>query len=79
MSIELVGAKIHSNSEWVNRTIRETGLREHFQALVVGIEREGKRMLNPDSTVSIRSGDLLWIVGNPNLLASSPGLEIQMR
>jgi K+/H+ antiporter YhaU regulatory subunit KhtT len=31
----------------------------------VGIERSGERLLNPESSVTLQSGDVLWIVGNP--------------
>lgn len=47
-----------------NKSIRESGLREQTQGLVVGIEREGRRILNPDSNEVLRAGDLLWIVGD---------------
>jgi CPA2 family monovalent cation:H+ antiporter-2 len=32
--------------------------------LVVGIERKGRRILNPESTEVIEKDDLLWIVGD---------------
>jgi CPA2 family monovalent cation:H+ antiporter-2 len=37
---------------------------------VVGIERAGKRILNPDSHLAIQNGDLLWIVGDRQKLRS---------
>jgi monovalent cation:H+ antiporter-2, CPA2 family len=46
------------------RSIKESGLRETARALVVGIERDGKRILNPDSGMSFKEGDIVWIVGN---------------
>ena len=38
------------------------------KGLVVGIEKNGKRTLNPDSSTVIEAGDLLWLVGDLNLL-----------
>ena len=55
---------VEEGSEFVTRSIRECGIREKTHGLVVGIEREGRRILNPDSTEVIRIGDLLWIVGD---------------
>ncbi len=49
-------------------TIRESGLREKANALVVGIERNSTRMLNPDSTTQFQYGDIVWIVGNQKRL-----------
>lgn len=51
-------------SPYADRTIRECGLREATQGLVVGIERSGQRILNPDSNETLYEGDILWIVGN---------------
>lgn len=51
-------------SPFINKTIRDCGLREATHGLVVGIEREGGRILNPDSSVTLCRGDVLWIVGD---------------
>ena len=44
--------------------IRSSGLRERTNGLIVGIERNKDRILNPDSTVKLEWGDVLWIVGD---------------
>ncbi len=51
-------------SPYLNKSIRDCGLREATRGLVVGIEREGRRILNPDSTETLQKGDVLWIVGD---------------
>ena len=38
-------------------------LREFTNGLVVGIERDNERMLNPESTTEFQWGDIVWIVG----------------
>jgi CPA2 family monovalent cation:H+ antiporter-2 len=38
-------------------------VRDRYHALVVGIERNGKRIINPDSDLEIEAGDTLWVVG----------------
>lgn len=55
---------VTDKSPFVERTIKECGIREKTAGLVVGIEREGRRILNPDSSLRIQTGDLLWIVGD---------------
>lgn len=45
------------------RSIRESGIREITNGLVVGIERDGERMLNPESTLVFAWDDVVWIVG----------------
>nr|WP_231425223.1 cation:proton antiporter [Pedobacter sp. Leaf250] len=45
-------------------SIRNAGIREKAQALIVGIERGAERILNPSSDFIFDSGDVIWIVGN---------------
>jgi CPA2 family monovalent cation:H+ antiporter-2 len=56
------------NEEFVGKSIRQSQLREKTSGLVVGIERKGKRILNPDSHLILEKDDILWIVGDKKLL-----------
>ncbi len=47
----------------ISKTIRESNIREDAQGLVVGLERNGSRILNPDPATILQAGDLLFIVG----------------
>jgi CPA2 family monovalent cation:H+ antiporter-2 len=51
-------------SPYINKSIRECGLRENIEGLIIGVEREGKRILNPDSGMTLKIGDLLWVVAD---------------
>ena len=55
---------INSKSPVFGQTIRDSGIRERTQGLVVGIERNGVRILNPDSNLVFENDDIVWIVGN---------------
>jgi CPA2 family monovalent cation:H+ antiporter-2 len=44
-------------------SIRESQIRERTNGLIVGIERDGNRILNPDSAILFEWGDIVWIVG----------------
>jgi CPA2 family monovalent cation:H+ antiporter-2 len=46
------------------KTIRASGIREITNGVVVGIERNGQRILNPDSTTVFEWDDIIWIVGD---------------
>lgn len=61
--ISLRNFTIDKDSKLCNVTIRESKLREDGKALVVGLERNGQRTLNPDSTIKLKEGDVIWIVG----------------
>lgn len=53
-----------TDGSWLNgKAIRETGLRERFGAMVVGLERRGMRLINPSSDLKLETGDLLYLVG----------------
>ena len=54
--------------EFIGKNIRESQLREKTNALIVGIERSGKRILNPESTMILEKNDILWVVGSKSLL-----------
>lgn len=45
-------------------TIRGSNIREHTNGLVVGIERNKERLLNPDSNTAFEWDDIVWIVGD---------------
>lgn len=54
-------------SHLIGKTIRESGIREQTHGLIVGIEREGKRILNPESTIQFLTNDVIWIVGEEGI------------
>ncbi|MEQ7800160.1 cation:proton antiporter [Pedobacter sp. ASV1-7] len=55
---------INASSPIYRQSIRSSGIRETTQGLVVGIERNGQRILNPDSNMVFENDDIVWIVGN---------------
>ena len=55
---------IGTDSAFINQTIRNSGIREKTHGLVVGIEQNKERILNPESNYVFREGDVVWIVGN---------------
>ncbi len=55
---------VNSLSPVFGLSIRNAGIREKAQALVVGIERGEDKILNPSSDFVFDNGDVIWIVGN---------------
>ena len=60
-------------SKLVGLSIRESGIRERTDGLVVGIERGNYRMLNPESTIVFERGDIVWIVGDRRKIQTVSG------
>ena len=44
-------------------TIQESGIRERTNGLIIGIERNKQRIINPTSTTVFEWDDVVWIVG----------------
>jgi CPA2 family monovalent cation:H+ antiporter-2 len=57
---------INTQSPVYGFSIRNSKIRDITQGLVVGIERKGERILNPDSDLVFENDDVVWIVGNTN-------------
>nr|WP_199157093.1 cation:proton antiporter [Pedobacter sp. ASV2] len=55
---------VNAESPVYGLSIRNAGIREKAQALIVGIERGAERILNPSSDFVFDNGDVIWIVGN---------------
>jgi CPA2 family monovalent cation:H+ antiporter-2 len=68
VEVELDKFTIEPDSPFLLKTIRDSGLRSATNGLVVGIERNGVRILNPESTIIFELGDVVWIVGEKQLL-----------
>ncbi len=63
-SFRLEFVLIEENSLYRGQTIREIGVGEEFGGLIVGIERGGQRILNPESSVALQAKDLIWVFGH---------------
>ena len=59
---------IHPNSPLIGKSIHLSGIREKTFGLVIGIEREHKRIINPDSNLVFLENDILWITGSKDKL-----------
>ena len=53
-----------NKEELIGKSISESQIRERANGMVVGLERNGKRLLNPESDVILQKNDILWVVGD---------------
>ncbi|WP_430612848.1 cation:proton antiporter [Flavobacterium sp. JP2137] len=62
---DIILQKIELNNEYfIGKTIRETEMRDKIRSIVAGIERDGKRIINPESDFVLKQGDILWLIGD---------------
>jgi CPA2 family monovalent cation:H+ antiporter-2 len=66
----IVLERIEVRQEYViaGKSIRNSMIREKTHGMVVGLERNGQRILNPDSSMIIENSDVLWIAGEKQLI-----------
>lgn len=64
----LVNFTLKEDSQFIDKAIRSCGFREVVKGLIVGIERDGNRFLNPDSSMILKAGDILWVVADKSHL-----------
>ncbi|MEH6304300.1 cation:proton antiporter [Olivibacter sp. CPCC 100613] len=63
-AIQLVKAQFTEASPYAGKTIKASGIRKDLHSHVVGIERTGNRILNPNSSETIFANDIVWLVGD---------------
>lgn len=54
---------VNEHNKLKGHTVRDSGIRERTNGLVIGIERNNQRILNPNSFTEFEWGDIVWIVG----------------
>ena len=59
---------VSEGSEFNGRSIREAGFRERFNAIIVAVRRDGEMIFNPGPDLSMRSGDILILIAEPETL-----------
>ncbi|MCM2323284.1 MAG: cation:proton antiporter, partial [Oligoflexia bacterium] len=65
---ELRNYRLDERSPLAGQTIRQSGIREKFHSMIIGLERGNHRTINPDSDMALLPGDTLWIVGERSYL-----------
>ncbi len=69
-AIDLIPFVVKPGFPFIGLSIRESSIREKTKGLIVGIERNGERILNPDSAMIFQLDDTVWIVGNKKRIKS---------
>lgn len=54
----------------VGKTIQQSGIREQAQCLVMGIQRNGEYLMNPEPTIQFMADDLILVAGEAEKLTT---------
>ena len=69
LELEISEVTVTASSEFADRTIRESGIREKSGATVIAIKSRGGALTSsPAPDIEIREGDVLITVGTPRQL-----------
>jgi len=66
--ISLQSFTIDEHFPYTGMSIAESKISKKHNCMVIGIEREGASIMNPDYSTVFEHGDLVWIVGEKNSL-----------
>lgn len=72
-NVSLQAITIREDSEFIGKSIRNSGIKIKVKGLVVGVERDGIRYLNPESDWVLEIGDIVWIVGDTGKISKLIG------
>ena len=54
---------ISGSSPFVNKNLKESGIRDKYNCMVVGLEEGKENLSQVDSSYRFQQGDILWVVG----------------
>ena len=54
---------VDGKSPLLNMTIKDSGIRNLYHCLVVGVEKEDGNLLSPEADMVLEKGDVVWVVG----------------
>jgi len=61
--ISCAGIPLNEASPLVGKTLRESDIGARTKCLVLGLERQGKQLVNPDADTLLLADDLVWLIG----------------
>ena len=60
--VDLFNVQVRPNSPYIGIALKDSGLAENFDAMIIAIEREEHFILNPSARIAFQADDLVWFV-----------------
>ena len=65
--IEVASLRVYTNdSDIIEKPLLEANIRNNFSITIVAIKRENKTILDVNATTSLKTGDIVYVVGKPD-------------
>lgn len=65
--LEVVEVVVSHNSPLASKTVREIRFRQRYGAVVLGIHRNGEKLMEKTADIKIRSGDVILLLADPGI------------
>jgi CPA2 family monovalent cation:H+ antiporter-2 len=59
---------VSKDSELHGKTIRSSGLREQYDCMILGLQRNKLPILKPDINMVLQTDDLVWVLGSRRMI-----------
>ena len=66
-SIDIVEIVITHNSTLISKTVKEANFRGKYDAAIIGIQRNGERIVEKIGSISLKAGDVLLLIAGSDL------------
>lgn len=68
---------VDEGSVFLGKTIRESGIRDKYRCLIVGVEHGNEGLKSPDVNMPFEEGDVVWVVGEADHVYELAGQKIE--
>ena len=75
--VDLFNVQVRPNSPYVGIALKDSGLAENFDAMIIAIERDGHFILNPSARIAFQADDLVWFVAQKDKTVFSNLISIK--
>jgi di/tricarboxylate transporter len=65
--LEVVEVVVSHNSQLASKTVREIRFRQRYGAVVLGIHRNGEKLMEKTADIKIRPGDVILLLADPGI------------
>lgn len=65
-ALAVCAVKITGQEKFSGKSIKNSGIRSHWNCMVLGLQRKGFSVIMPNTNMIVSKGDIMWIMGSNN-------------
>jgi len=63
-ALSVAAIKIYGREDFAGKSIRQSGLRDKWDVLILGVQKDGLPLIMPDPDLLLTRDDILWVMGS---------------